>query len=199
MTTFANGRIPREALTPISGGLLRADAAAAWTDLRDEIIRQGGPPIEPKGSISSYRRFEDQEKMRSFWCGKGHCGKAAKPGHSNHGLGLAVDVKTSQMESWLLRLGPRFGWSHAEGARVGESWHFTYVGGYVRSPDPHHVLTSTELGWLNELRTTKSPTRKRALHRLIAVQVTVIARAAAEGGWLVKGRRARYDLLRRYL
>jgi hypothetical protein len=31
--------------------------------------------------------------------------------------------------------GGEFGWSHAEGQRVGEWWHYIYVGGFHR-PDP---------------------------------------------------------------
>jgi hypothetical protein len=199
MAGFANGRIPRDALVAIPGGLLRKDAALAWTDMRAEIIRRGGPPLAPQGPISSYRDFAGQERMRKFWCGKGQCRKAAVPGTSNHGWGLAVDVATTQMEDWILRIGSRFGWSHAEGARVGEPWHYTYVGGYVPTPDPNHVLTSTELSWITELSTTKNPLRKRELRHKIAVQLTVIKRAAQKGGWQVKHRRARFDLLRRYV
>jgi hypothetical protein len=199
MAGFQNGRIPRSALVAIPGGLLRNDAALAWTEMRAEIIRRGGPPLAPTGPISSYRNFDGQVLMRNFWCGKGKCGNAAVPGTSNHGWGLAVDVATPQMEDWILRLGSRFGWSHAEGARVGESWHFTYVGGFVRTPDPNHVLTSTERSWITELSTTKNPLRKRELRHKIAVQLTVIKRAAQRGGWQVRHRRARFDLLRRYV
>lgn len=41
---------------------------------------------------SGDRTYETQVKLREEWCAKGECGKASKPGYSNHGWGLAVDT-----------------------------------------------------------------------------------------------------------
>jgi hypothetical protein len=195
---FPNGQIPRSALPAIPGGLLQADAAESWNDMRAEVIRRGGPVIGPKGSESTYRDLAGQRKWRTYWCGLGLCYKAAVPGTSNHGLGLAVDV-TKPSEAALLEFGPRFGWSHAEGASVDESWHFKFVGPYTPSVDPQHVLTSTERGWLEELRQTKSRARKQELGQKIRLQRHVILREAKKTGWDRKHRRERYELLGRFI
>jgi hypothetical protein len=194
---FENGRFPLDELAEIPGGHLSKEAARSWNDMRATVIRQGGPALMPLGSISSYRDFAGQEKMRTHWCSQGHCEKAAVPGHSNHGWGNAVDAATPPMWQWLLRLGPQFGWSHAEGARVKEAWHFTYVGGY--RGDPYRVLTSTERGWIEELERHPRPGRQRELERKLRVQLHVIAVAAAKEGWNDKHRRDRYRILRRHL
>jgi D-alanyl-D-alanine carboxypeptidase len=194
---FANGKIPLSALKEIQGGHLRADAARAWNDLSAEIMRRGGPALRPRGSISSYRSFDDQQRMRDFWCGQGDCRKAAVPGRSNHGLGLAVDAATPAMQDWLRRIGLRYGWSHAEGASVGEPWHFTYIGGYVPKPDPLAVLTETERSWIAELATARGR-RKRELRQRIRIQIAVIRAEALKTGWDRKRRRRRFKILRRF-
>jgi len=194
----SNGRFPPNALFEIPGGRLEREAARAWNDLHGAIVRRGGPPIRPTGPISSYRDFAGQEQMRRFWCGKGKCGNAAVPGRSNHGWGRAVDVETTAMEQWLLRMGLPYGWSHEEGRRVGESWHYTYVGGYVPPPDPLAALLPTERAWVEELeRQGTSRARKLELRRKIQLQLTVIWREAKKTGWEHRNRRARFRTLKR--
>lgn len=53
---------------------------------------------------------------------------AACPGHSNHGIALAVDVAgaTGARLKWLERNAPRFGWSWEAPS---EKWHIRYVTG----------------------------------------------------------------------
>ena len=194
----ANGQIPLEELTAIPGGHLRRDAARAWKDLRTRIILAGGPAIRPQGSISSYRDLAGQRRMRAYWCGRGQCRKAAVPGTSNHGWGLAVDVATGN-ERWLRDFGLRFGWSHDEGQRVGEPWHFRYVGGFEPAPDPLRFLTPTERAWVEELQRTRNPRRKRVLRNKIRIQLNVIAREAGKTGWARRNRRPRFEALRRHL
>jgi D-alanyl-D-alanine carboxypeptidase-like protein len=197
---FNNGEIPLSALAEIPGGRLDGEAARAWNDMRAEIIRRGGPGIRPTGPISSYRDLAGQRAMRALWCGKGHCEKAATPGRSNHGWGRAVDVATTEMEGWLLRLGMSFRWSHDEGARVGESWHFTYIGGYKPRPDPLAALLATERAWVEELEGKgTSRARKQELRRKIQIQLTAIVGEAKKTGWDRRRRRQRFQILRRYV
>jgi hypothetical protein len=92
-----------------------------------------------------------------------------------------------------------YGWSDDEGKRVGEPWHFRYVGGYEPRPDPLRFLTSTERGWIDELQRTHDPRRKRALRNKIRLQLNVIAREARKTGWAKRQRRKRFALLRRYI
>lgn len=61
----------------------------------------------------------------------------AKPGTSNHGLGIAVDIATSPGVSvhygtaaftWLQANAGNYGFSWAEGKAVNEPWHWVWVG-----------------------------------------------------------------------
>jgi len=81
----------------------------------------------------------------SYWTRKEGCAAAAVPGTSNHGGGLAVDVKTRReasdppyaeaviFGSWtdtdrtrFLRVAAEHGWDDDEGRIVNELWHLTY-------------------------------------------------------------------------
>ena len=130
----ANGRLPASQLRPIPEGNLSREAAAAWNAMNREAKRRSGITLLPKGARSSYRSYAQQEFFwRAYRSGRGAV--AARPGRSNHGWGLAVDVRTPPMAAFIRRHGRRYGWSHDEGRRVGEWWHMRYVGGY-RGADP---------------------------------------------------------------
>lgn len=130
---YSNGRIPDALLKPIAGGRLTSDAAACWNQMNIEARRMG-IEFRPFGPNSSYRTYDKQVE---FWNLFQHGGNpAARPGTSNHGFGKAVDLADpDHMRPVFDRIGAKYGWSHAEGARVGEAWHVTYVGG-VNGPDP---------------------------------------------------------------
>lgn len=151
----SNGRLIASELSNIPGGRLRHDAAVAWNDMRDYIGRRHGVWITPTGPNSSYRTYEAQ---LYFWdlyrSGRGNV--AAFPGTSNHGWGLAVDVATQQMAYYIRAYGRKFGWSWDEGQRVGEWWHFRYIGGYkgsyVHKPSLPNYLTKKEKIMAGKLR-----------------------------------------------
>ena len=46
---------------------------------------------------------------------------------SNHEDGRAVDIHPAAIQEWFKANGRLYGWSHDEGRRVGENWHFRYV------------------------------------------------------------------------
>lgn len=118
-----NGRLSPSELSPIPGGQLTKEAAAAWN-------APGGPAdadLVPTGSESSYRTFDGQVKQRAIWCGQGKCGNAAVPGTSNHGLGQCVDLKEEWMRKWIDEHGGEFGWKKTEAPT--EWWHVNFVGG----------------------------------------------------------------------
>lgn len=128
-----NGRLPASALDAIPGGKLEKDAARAWNDMRAYIGKRHGVWIAPTGPNSSYRTYAGQVYFwRIFQAGTGNT--AAYPGTSNHGWGNAVDVATTTMAYYIRKYGARFGWSWDEGQRVGEWWHFRYIGGYKPKP-----------------------------------------------------------------
>ena len=116
-----NGHLSKSELAPIPEGELAIAAAAAWN-------APGGPAdagLVPTGPRSSYRTFAEQEEFWAKYQAGGNL--AAKPGTSNHGLGKAIDVRETWMESWLHEHGGEFGWQKIEAPS--ESWHFTFVGG----------------------------------------------------------------------
>lgn len=188
---------------------LRKDSAAAWEALRQASLAERGVDLYPLGGASAYRTFAQQVQMKREWTAKGQPQKAATPGTSNHGWGLAVDAGDAnaavaeRMWAALRDLGPRFGWSWDEGKRVGEPWHFRYVGGY--RPDPLVYLTERERRLVRELlalRRIARPTerqvrRRKAVWRWLRDQRKRIYREAQKTGWERANRRRRYELLRR--
>lgn len=114
-----NGKLLAIELAPIPGGELRNDAAAAWN---------AGPAkagLRPTGSRSSYRTYAEQVEFWNIYLAGGNL--AARPGTSNHGWGIAVDVAEEWMRSWIDDHGARFGWRKTEA--FSEWWHVNFVGG----------------------------------------------------------------------
>lgn len=149
------------------GYLLRPDAANAW----DRAVGAFGKQVLITGALRSYaiqkqiflERYQhayiqyapgkvDGRLWPSslggdnrYWYRKPGEAAAAVPGTSNHGGGVAVDVKTSRepgdptydtsvvFGSWadvdrtsFLRVAEEHGWADDEGRSVGELWHLTY-------------------------------------------------------------------------
>lgn len=133
----ANGQLPDSALSKIPGGRLKMGAPArSWLAMRYYIMRHyRGLAIVPTGPSSSYRTLAKQrEFFANYQNGTGPL--AARPGTSNHGLGLAVDVPTAQMQAAIRECGHLFGWG-IRGGRLAsdapsEAWHCTYRGPYTR-------------------------------------------------------------------
>ena len=118
-----NGRLSPSELSPIPGGQLRHDAAAAWN-------APGGPAdagLRPGGPDSSYRTYDRQVYWKNYWTERGLPGNAATPGYSNHGLGIAVDLPNAWEQEWMRENGAKYGWAKTEA--FSEPWHWTFVGG----------------------------------------------------------------------
>ena len=134
----SNGFMPASAMCLIPWGTdqigspqyLRCDAASALTGLNDAFQAKFGAQI---AMDLTYRSYDDQVRIRAYYGAL-----AAKPGTSNHGLGLALDVQewpdtygfgTPRYE-WLIANGPTFGWvappSVRQDAPYPEYWHFEY-------------------------------------------------------------------------
>jgi hypothetical protein len=117
----SNGRLSADELSPIPGGELRKDAAAAWN-------APGGPAdagLRPGGPRSSYRTYEEQVELWGDYQAGGNL--AAYPGTSNHGWGVAIDCPNGWEQEWLASHGAKFGWKKTEA--FSEAWHWNYVGG----------------------------------------------------------------------
>jgi hypothetical protein len=133
---YQNGKLPASALAPIHQGQLAKDnfCAASWNAMNVEARRQG-VELRPTGSRSSYRTYAEQQYFwNEYQAGRGAL--AARPGTSNHGMGLAVDVATQQMRQMIDRIGRRFGWAKEWSDAPSEWWHLRYRAGVWSGPDP---------------------------------------------------------------
>lgn len=154
---YANGRIPKSALSPIPGGNLRRDAAAAWNAMNRAV----GGGLRPRGSRSSYRTYAEQ---LYFWglyrSGRGNL--AARPGTSNHGWGVAVDLAAPWMRQTINHIGGRYGWRKTEA--FNEWWHLNYVGGFKAAPRPDRFkwLTAKEKRMAQRLLYHRAEYRREA-------------------------------------
>lgn len=84
----------------------------------------------------TYRSYDEQQ----FWFDKFGSPRAATPGHSNHGYGLAIDFEErdgpwiyswgAAGNDWLLTHQGVFGFDNPYGATLqhGEDYHFNFVG-----------------------------------------------------------------------
>lgn len=190
---------------PIPGGKLWTEAAASWNWMRAEAIADGIHPDEfrPAGPASSSRLYSQQVY---FWNNQPPA--AAYPGTSNHGWGIAVDVVSRRAAAWIMAHGAKYGWSHDEGARVGEWWHYRCIRVVAppKKKDPLSGYTNAEKRWIREYDRLRKANddlpRRRVLRRVMKEQRERIWRAAqpkAKGGdgrdW-TRLRRRRYESLK---
>ncbi|WP_236567641.1 MULTISPECIES: M15 family metallopeptidase [unclassified Nocardiopsis] len=130
ITAHANGHIPQSLLCPLpqTGEWLRADAAAAFIELDGAYRQAFGRPM---CVADSYRPYHEQVRLFQEMLP----GMAARPGTSQHGLGVAVDLcggvnwLGSAEHEWMLANAPRYGWDNPAWARGGfEPWHWEFTG-----------------------------------------------------------------------
>jgi uncharacterized protein YraI len=131
--TYANGRIPRNALCSLRGDAheaLRPRAAAAFNALSAAYAKETGRPLCLTDSYRSYTEQVAVKAARGKW--------AARPGTSDHGLGRAVDLCGgveqfgTAAHRWMQRNAPHYGWVHPSWAQAGgslpEPWHWEFTG-----------------------------------------------------------------------
>lgn len=135
---FENGQIPTSQLCDLpfaAGHMLRADAAV-------QLIRLNGLYKATFGNnlcvTDSYRSLSAQFNLAAR-----KPGLAARPGTSEHGWGLAIDVcdgpdqVNSARRDWFLKNAPEFGWDNPPWARPGgskpEPWHWEFIRGEARA------------------------------------------------------------------
>lgn len=124
-----NGSLGVDQLCGVGDGhLLRADAAATYLALNDAFRAAFGVPL---ALTDSYRSYGSQARLYAQ-----KPGLAARPGTSNHGWGIAVDVFggvdsfSSPQHAWMSARGSEFGWvnpgwARADGSRP-EPWHWEF-------------------------------------------------------------------------
>lgn len=125
---FQNGRIPVQALKPIAQGhYLRADAANAFASMNAAFKRAFGRNIAVTSSYRSYAAQVGLTRTRAAF--------AARPGTSNHGWGVALDLggginrHGTAEHNWMRQYAPQFGFGSLSGAMYRkEPWHWEFRG-----------------------------------------------------------------------
>lgn len=138
MAILRNGRLPASALLTVPwdrAERVRAYALPSLVALNAAFRAEFGHDLIIN---ESYRDYETQE--RYYDNPPSGAGTAARPGTSNHGWGLAVDLKLrGRQYAWMLANAPRFGWVNPLWARDGrgieEPWHWEHIGAPVVIPD----------------------------------------------------------------
>lgn len=207
---YPNGKLPSGVLVAIPGGKLWRPAANAWNDLVEYVRRHEGQEaadaLRAGGPDSSYRPYPRQVYWKNVWASRGQPQKAATPGASNHGFGIAVDCPSSLGKKMLRKYGHLFGWSNYEGARIGEDWHWTFVGDkyYVRKyhKDPFWFGADDERRWYDEwmrLRRQKKNVARRIVlkRRLVKRRKTLhhLIKTDTAANNKRYNRRARYNFI----
>ncbi len=127
---WPNGLIPPGAMCPlpVSGQLLRPDAAVAFQRLNAAYVQRFGKAMCVTDSYRSYaQQVVTYQQKPSL---------AAVPGTSNHGWGLAVDLCGgaesfgSPVDLWMRANAGRYGWVHPAWADPSgprpEPWHWEF-------------------------------------------------------------------------
>ncbi len=131
---YGNGQIPSDELCAVpfaQGHKLRGDAAVQLIRLNAAYKAKFG---EDLCLTDSYRSLSSQYSLAAR-----KPGLAAKPGTSEHGLGLAIDMCDgpdqvgSTRRSWFLDNAPDYGWENPAWAQPGgsrpEPWHWEFYWG----------------------------------------------------------------------
>lgn len=149
---YSNGQLPTSALSPIATGIhcdpprnqLANRAAAGY----NTMALGAGHELPTNGCASSYRPIGSPSDGCSagtqwgFWNCYG-AGRAAYPGTSNHGLGLAVDVPTT-VRAFIDSTHGAYGFDKACSDASWEPWHVKFCRAFNR-PNPGTHLRSPRL------------------------------------------------------
>lgn len=119
---FENGRIPADALSPVgsTGHKLWQPAAQQLERLLGDAAAQG----VDIGITDSYRTYDTQVDLvrRKGLYSQG--GLAARPGTSDHGWGLAVDLDLdAKAQAWMRANAGRYGFAESTPR---EPWHWSF-------------------------------------------------------------------------
>jgi LAS superfamily LD-carboxypeptidase LdcB len=122
LVTYGNGRIPPNALQSIDHGSHRLWAPAAESfKAMTAAARRDGVTIGVTDSYRSYDQQVDLAKRKGLYS---QGGLAAKPGTSEHGWGLSLDLDLgSKAQSWMRAHAKDYGFTENVPR---EPWHWTF-------------------------------------------------------------------------
>lgn len=199
-----NGRLPAGDLAEIPRATngdrcyLRRDAAAAFNAMNAESVRRYGVTLRTSSGRTAYRTLAQQHY---FWDlhQRGQGALAARPGTSNHGLGLAVDLATPQMWAIVNRIGAKYGWQKRWSDAPTEPWHFKWKAArypaVTAARDPLAGYQRDEIRWIRAYDRKPPAKTRRALQRRMTRRIDEIERAAKKTGWTKARRTARHRSL----
>jgi hypothetical protein len=137
-----NGKLQSNVLKKIDTGQgLFIPASESYMRMKKDA-KKDNVDIQLVGKFSGYRpcgqkgdyneglskgEFTQWYAWELYKAGKGNLASnptTSKGCTSNHGLGLAIDVKGSSAKSWIRKNGEKYGWWWGEAPT--EDWHFTY-------------------------------------------------------------------------
>jgi D-alanyl-D-alanine dipeptidase len=206
----SNGFIPRSQLEPITRAAngeqayLRADAARAFKAMNAESERRFGVTLRVASARTAYRPYRDQLYFWNLYVsGRGNL--AARPGTSNHGWGIAVDISTGRMRQIIDQIGAKYGWAKRWSDAPSEWWHIRYRPGVwkgqVHKPDRLAHMKADEKRlikeWLALKAARKNKARRGVIFRWLIERRKNIFRAAQKDGWNKLNRRKRWATLKR--
>jgi hypothetical protein len=123
LAAYGNGKIPSNALHPVgaTGHKLWAPAADSLTALIADAKRAG----VNVGITDSYRPYAEQVDLAKRKGLYSQGGLAAKPGTSDHGWGMAVDLDLdSKAQAWMRANAGKYGFVEDTPR---EPWHWAYT------------------------------------------------------------------------
>jgi D-alanyl-D-alanine carboxypeptidase len=122
LVAYGNGKIPQNALEKVgdTGHRLWAPAAESLTRMVADAKRDG----VKIGITDSYRSYTEQVDVARRKGLYSQGGLAAKPGTSDHGWGMAVDLDlNNKAQAWMRANGEKYGF---EEDTPREPWHWGY-------------------------------------------------------------------------
>jgi zinc D-Ala-D-Ala carboxypeptidase len=122
LAAYGNGKVPASALAEVgsTGHRLWAPAAESLERLIADAARDG----VTIGITDSYRSYESQVDVAERKGLYSQGGLAAVPGTSDHGWGMAVDLKLDDAaQSWMRTNAGRYGFAEDTPR---EPWHWAY-------------------------------------------------------------------------
>lgn len=122
----SNGNLPASSLASIPGnGRLRKDAAAAYSSMDRLARRKGVSMTIIEGPVRrTYRPLSAQWLAWGIMQRGGNL--AARPGTSNHGWGLAVDLMSFTQRRMVDLIGRAFGFAKTWSDAQSEWWHIKW-------------------------------------------------------------------------
>lgn len=123
LASYGNGKIPSSALRKVgdTGHQLWAPAAQSLEAMIGAAKRDG----VKIGITDSYRPYAEQVDLARRKGLYSQGGLAAKPGTSDHGWGIAVDLDLdSKAQAWMRANGPKYGFVENVPR---EPWHWTFT------------------------------------------------------------------------